>query len=87
MSISLPTLQKELGLEPADLQWVISAYSLSSVRDSLSGAIFTLPLMVLIFSGLLTVGVRASGGPVWAEAKLPAGNGDTRGVYPRLRIR
>ena len=31
MSISLPTLQKELELEPADLQWVISAYSLSSV--------------------------------------------------------
>ena len=31
MSIALPILQKEMKLEPARVQWVISAYSLTSV--------------------------------------------------------
>jgi hypothetical protein len=31
VSISLPTLQKEMKLEPAQLQWVMAAYPLSSV--------------------------------------------------------
>jgi hypothetical protein len=31
MSIALPTVEKEWRLEPAQLQWVMSAYPLSSV--------------------------------------------------------
>ena len=31
VSISLPTLQKEMKLEPAQLQWMLAAYPLSSV--------------------------------------------------------
>ncbi|PPQ72095.1 hypothetical protein CVT26_006873 [Gymnopilus dilepis] len=30
VSVALPTIQKELQLQPAQLQWVVSAYSLSS---------------------------------------------------------
>ena len=33
VSVALPTIQKELQLQPAQLQWVVSAYSLSSVRQ------------------------------------------------------
>jgi len=31
VSIALPTIEKEMNLEPAQLQWVMSAYPLSSV--------------------------------------------------------
>lgn len=31
MSIALPTVEKEWALEPAQLQWIMSAYPLSSV--------------------------------------------------------
>ena len=33
MSIALPTLQKEMKLEPAQVQWMMSVYPLSSVSD------------------------------------------------------
>ena len=39
VSIALPTIQKEMDLEPTQLQWIMSAYPLSSVskgRASLS---------------------------------------------------
>jgi len=31
MYIALPTVQKEMKLEPAQVQWVVAAYPLSSV--------------------------------------------------------
>jgi hypothetical protein len=34
MSIALPTIQKEMNLEPAQLQWIMSAYPLSSVSGT-----------------------------------------------------
>ena len=34
VSIALPTIEKEMNLEPAQLQWIMSAYSLSSVSKS-----------------------------------------------------
>jgi hypothetical protein len=33
MSIVLSTLQNEMKLEPAQVQWVVSVYSLSSVSE------------------------------------------------------
>jgi len=42
--------------------------------------------MTITFPGLLIADIWTSGGLVWAEAKLPSGHGDTRGLYPRLRI-
>jgi hypothetical protein len=40
VSIALPTIEKEMNLEPAQLQWIMSAYSLSSVSKRPSPAIF-----------------------------------------------
>jgi len=34
VSIALPTIQKEMNLEPAQLQWIMSAYPLSSVGNT-----------------------------------------------------
>lgn len=35
VSIALPTIQKEMNLEPAQLQWIMAAYPLSSVSKAL----------------------------------------------------
>ena len=35
VSISLPTIQKEMNLEPEQMQWIMSAYPLSSVSKAL----------------------------------------------------
>ena len=34
VSIALPTIEKEMNIEPAQLQWIMSAYPLSSVSKS-----------------------------------------------------
>ena len=36
VSIALPTIQKEMNLEPEQLQWIMSAYPLSSVSKTFS---------------------------------------------------
>jgi hypothetical protein len=36
MSLALPTLQKEMKLKPAQVQWVVSVYPLSSVSAKLT---------------------------------------------------
>jgi hypothetical protein len=84
VSIALPTIQKEMNLEPAQLQWIMSAYSLSSVSKALCRLagqnsnhqcrFYVLPTWTLLsfiqFLGLPLPGMRQTSGRLWSKTDV-----------------
>jgi hypothetical protein len=83
LSIALPSVGKNLGIPEQRLQWLVSAYSLSSVRSTVSG---TSPYHELHLPGMLFSFLRSPCRLIWTQESFYSGVSMPRDFFSWSRV-
>jgi len=86
LTISLPYAGDDLHIPKNDLQWILSAFSISSVGKSSCGYHLT-TLWLTLRIGLLPSPLRTTCRSLWAQTRLAYWILDHGGVWPRRLLR